>query len=72
MSAIGEYDLGGGYTATLRPVTRAEGHRFAPHTHVVTLWQARRHHPARKVAWDVTPNPDRWQATADRLHAQAV
>lgn len=71
MSPVGMYEFTSGYFATLRPVTRSEGAKFAPYGHVVTLWQRRPHHPARKVSWDVS-HPDRWQVTARKLFATCV
>lgn len=71
--AVGSYEFDNGYFATLRPVTRSEAARgkFGSYGHVVTLWQRRPHHAARKVAWDVTTS-DRWTRDARRLYATAV
>ena len=71
--SLGQYEFDGGYFATLRPVTRSEVSRgkFGSYGHVVTLWQRRPHHPARKVAWDVS-HADGWQVTARKLFATCV
>lgn len=66
--AIGQYNVGPGYVATLAPAAHG---RFAPWSHVVTLWKVGKYGTLRKVAHDVTA-PEVWQATADRLYVTAV